>query len=176
MILAFQILGNCEAPEKIVVLSGFTINKCSKQTTIVRLFVRSRHNLNMSTRTRLQIIKEGYKDPGAELQRRLAERERFNNPAAFVQRHYEEVTLDADVVPAEPTNGQYAAVSGGNHYVKEENAQRIERSPPVVMLDDDDNARQNDNDDDDHDDGGGHYDAAPSPSYSQNSNSNSGYR
>jgi hypothetical protein len=121
---------------------------------------------------RLQIVKEGYKDPNAELQRRLAMQERFNNPALFIQQqqqqqqqqHYEEVTLDADVPPAETTNG-------GQLFKKEEPdniAARFERAPPVVMLEEDD--------DDDHHDDGGHYDAEPSPAYSQNSNSNSGFR
>ena len=131
---------------------------------------------------RSQIIKEGFKDPSAELQRRLAEQERFNNPAIFQQqRRYEEVVLDADVPPhhvPETTNGQFAL---GAPFMKDEPdfTTRIERGPPVVILEEDD-----DHNDDhmhhgghsDHDDDGGHYDAAPSPTYSQNSNSNSGFR
>ncbi len=133
---------------------------------------------------RSQIIKEGFKDPSAELQRRLAEQERFNNPAIFhhqQQRRYEEVVLDADVPPhhvPETTNGQFAL---GAPFMKDEPdfTTRIERGPPVVILEEDDDHHadhmhhggHSDNDDD-----GGHYDAAPSPTYSQNSNSNSGFR
>ena len=125
---------------------------------------------------RAQIVKEGYKDPAAELQRRLAMQERFNNPGLFIlqqqqqqqqQQQYEEVTLDADVIPVETTNG-------GQLFPKEEPdniAARFERAPPVVMLEEDD-----DDVDDHHDDDGGHFDAEPSPTYSQNSNSNSGFR
>jgi hypothetical protein len=34
---------------------------------------------------RAQIVREGYKDPNAELERRLAMQERLNNPALFFQ-------------------------------------------------------------------------------------------
>ena len=96
---------------------------------------------------RAQIVREGFKDPNAELERRLAMQERFNNPALFFQQQ-----------------------------------QLQHQQQYVEVIVDDDDPRENhqkslskDHDEDDDDDGG-HFEAAPSPTYSHNSNSNSGYR
>ena len=126
---------------------------------------------------RAQIVREGYKDPNAELERRLAMQERFNNPALFFQpqpvqpppqqKHYEEVILD-DGPHDEAQNGQFSR--------EEADLSRFERSAPVVMIDSDHHSLGGGIGDHDDDDDGGHYDAAPSPTYSHNSNSNSGFR
>ncbi len=42
---------------------------------------------------RAQIVREGYKDPNAELERRLAMQERFNNPALFFQHQQQQLLL-----------------------------------------------------------------------------------
>ena len=115
---------------------------------------------------RAQIVREGFKDPNAELERRLAMQVRFNNPALFFQQQqlqnqqqYVEVIVDDD----DPRENHQKSLSKD-----EPTLPRFERAPQAAPP-------FNDHDEDDDDDGG-HFEAAPSPTYSHNSNSNSGYR